>query len=60
MLTIEEAKRRLIQLQNHLTVINLFEKDFSFSKEEKEKAIDVILDEMIGILKQIRNHDKNE
>jgi hypothetical protein len=53
---LEEYKRQLTVLKNHLTVMLLFENDFALSKKEQELATDAILDKMIVILKYIRNH----
>lgn len=61
--TLEEDKRKLRALKNQLTVFSLFGDDFHFSKREKEIATDIILDEMIILLKRIRKYeqaDENE
>lgn len=58
--TIEEDKKRYMSLKNQLTVLNLFENTLSLSKKEKEIVTDAALDEMIVLLKRIRNYEKSK
>ncbi len=60
MSTIDEDKRNLLALKNKLVVFSIFDDDLSLPIKEKEIAIDAILDDMIILLKRIRNYEQSD